>query len=169
VYGLALRGFAGAGQNMYIYPSLLRSFGGTGFSGKVLVVNTPQAVKALEWYVNALSQYAPPAVRNWNWPDIADAFSQGTVACYIDAHSSAAVITNPDKVQGGGQGGLCALAQGARRQGRDLDLELGFPDQRGAQREGQARHLAVHQLGDGGRDAGAHVVEVRRAEPSARA
>ena len=97
MHGLALRGFAGAGQNMYIYPSILRGFGGSWFSGKDLVVNTPQAVQALEWYVNALTQYAPPAVRNWNWPDIADAFSQGTVACYIDAHSSAAVITNPEK------------------------------------------------------------------------
>ncbi len=27
VFGLALRGFAGAGQNMYIYPSLFRGFG----------------------------------------------------------------------------------------------------------------------------------------------
>jgi len=96
-YGLALRGFAGAGQNMYIYPSLLRGFGGGWMNGKDLVVNSPEAVKALDWYVNALTQYAPPAVRNWNWPDIADAFSQGTLACYIDAHSSAAVITNPEK------------------------------------------------------------------------
>lgn len=97
LYGLALRGFAGAGQNMYIYPSILRGFGGSWFDGKALKVNSPQAVGALEWYVNALSRYAPPAVRNWNWPDIADAFSQGTVACYIDAHSSAAVISNPEK------------------------------------------------------------------------
>ena len=28
---------------------------------------------------HALTAYAPPAVRNWNWPDIADAFSQGTI------------------------------------------------------------------------------------------
>ena len=97
LFGLALRGFAGAGQNMYIYPSLLRGFGGDWFQNKVLVVNSPAAIKALEWYVAALTQYAPPAVRNWNWPDIADAFSQGTVACYLDAHSSAAVITNPEK------------------------------------------------------------------------
>ncbi len=96
-YGLALRGFAGAGQNMYVYPSLFRGFGGNWFNGKDLVVNSPEAVKALDWYVSTLTQYAPPAVRNWNWPDIADAFSQGTVACYIDAHSSAAVITNPEK------------------------------------------------------------------------
>jgi ABC-type glycerol-3-phosphate transport system substrate-binding protein len=97
IYGLALRGFAGAGQNMYIYPSLFRGFGGSWKSGDRIVVNSPEAVKALTWYVDTLTKYAPPAVRNWNWPDIADAFSQGTIATYIDAHSSAAVINNPEK------------------------------------------------------------------------
>ncbi|MDM0044392.1 sugar ABC transporter substrate-binding protein [Variovorax dokdonensis] len=97
MYGLALRGFAGAGQNMYVYPSLLHGFGGKWFKGKAIDVNSPEAVAALQWYVETLTQYAPPAVRNWNWPDIADAFSQGTLGCYIDAHSSAAVITNPEK------------------------------------------------------------------------
>ena len=96
-YGLAIRGFAGAGQNMYVYPSIFRGFGGDWIHDGKVVVNSPEAVKALEWYVDALTRYAPPAVRNWNWPDIADAFSQGTVACYLDAHSSAAVITNPEK------------------------------------------------------------------------
>jgi multiple sugar transport system substrate-binding protein len=96
-YGLALRGFAGAGQNMYIYPSLFRGFGGSWGSGSSIAVNSPEAINALTWYVETLAQYAPPAVRNWNWPDIADAFSQGTIATYIDAHSSAAVITNPEK------------------------------------------------------------------------
>ena len=97
VYGMALRGFAGAGQNMYIYPSLFREFGGNWFKGKKVVVDSPEAVKALEWYVDAETKYAPPAVRNWNWPDIADAFSQGTLGCYIDAHSSASVLMNPEK------------------------------------------------------------------------
>ena len=97
VYGMALRGFAGAGQNMYIYPSLFKEFGGNWFNGKKVVVNSPEAVRALDWYVDAEAKYAPPAVRNWNWPDIADAFSQGTLGCYIDAHSSAAVLTNPEK------------------------------------------------------------------------
>ena len=97
IHGLALRGFAGAGQNMYIYPSLFRGFGGTWMQGNSIVVNSPEAVRALQWYVDTLSAYSPPAVRNWNWPDIADAFSQGTIATYIDAHSSAAVINNPEK------------------------------------------------------------------------
>jgi multiple sugar transport system substrate-binding protein len=65
--------------------------------GNRIVVNSPEAVRALDWYVDAESKYAPPAVRNWNWPDIADAFSQGTLGAYIDAHSSAAVLMNPEK------------------------------------------------------------------------
>ncbi|HTL76512.1 MAG TPA: sugar ABC transporter substrate-binding protein [Casimicrobiaceae bacterium] len=97
IYGMALRGFAGAGQNMYIYPSIFREFGGQWFRGKKVVVDSPEAVHALDWYVDAETKYAPPAVRNWNWPDIADAFSQGTLGCYIDAHSSASVLVNPEK------------------------------------------------------------------------
>jgi len=97
IYGMALRGFAGAGQNMYIYPSLFREFGGEWFRGRKIVVDSPEAVRALDWYVSAETKYAPPAVRNWNWPDIADAFSQGTLGCYIDAHSSASVLVNPEK------------------------------------------------------------------------
>ncbi|MBI5128605.1 MAG: sugar ABC transporter substrate-binding protein [Rhodopseudomonas palustris] len=97
VWGAALRGVAGAGQNMYIYPSIFREFGGDWMKGGKLTVNGPEAEAALAWYVDLMRKYAPTAAANWNWPDIADAFSQGTVASYIDAHSSASVINNPDK------------------------------------------------------------------------
>ena len=163
VYGLAMRGFSGAGQNMYIYPSLFRGFGGNWFNGKDIVVNSPEAVKALEWYVSALTSYAPPAVRNWNWPDIADAFSQGTVATYLDAHSSAAVLMNPGEVQGDRQGGLRPLAPWAQWQACHVDLELGFPDQCGVDRKAEEGDVALHPVGDVGRDAGAYLLEVRGA------
>jgi multiple sugar transport system substrate-binding protein len=42
-------------------------------------------------------KYAPGTVRNWNWPDIADAFAQDTLGAYVDAHSSATVLNNPQK------------------------------------------------------------------------
>jgi multiple sugar transport system substrate-binding protein len=98
LWGAALRGFRGAGQNMYIYPSIFRAFGGEWFDrqGKLTVVTDP-AVAALDWYVSLLNRHAPPGVENWNWPDIADAFGQGTVGVYIDAHSSAGVVNNPEK------------------------------------------------------------------------
>ena len=129
LHGLALRGFAGAGQNMYIYPSLLRGFGGQWFAkgSKDLVVNSPEAVRALDWYVDALTQFAPPAVRNWNWPDIADAFSQGTLACYIDAHSSAAVITNPEKSKVVGKVAYARWPRGPSGQRVTSIWNWGFP------------------------------------------
>jgi multiple sugar transport system substrate-binding protein len=97
VWGCALRGVAGAGQNMYIYPSIFREFGGNWMKDGKLTVNGPEAEAALAWYVDVMRKYAPAAASNWNWPDIADAFSQGTVANYIDAHSSASVVNNPEK------------------------------------------------------------------------
>lgn len=97
LWGCALRGFRGAGQNMYIYPSIFRAFGGEWFDGDRVTVDTPEALAALEYYVSLLNAYAPAGVENWNWPDIADAFSQGTLGSYIDAHGSAAVVANPEK------------------------------------------------------------------------
>jgi len=127
MYGLALRGFAGAGQNMYIYPSLFRGFGGKWFTGKDVTVNSPEAVRALDWYVNTLTQYAPPAVRNWNWPDIADAFSQGTLGCYIDAHSSAAVLSNPEKSKVVGKVGFARWPKGPNGKCATSIWNWGFP------------------------------------------
>ncbi len=99
VWGTALRGLAGAGQNVYIYSSIFREFGGDWLAGGKLTVNGPEAEAALAWYVDTMKTYAPAAAQNWNWPDIADAFSQGTLASYVDAHSSASVVNNPEKSQ----------------------------------------------------------------------
>ena len=99
IWGAALRGQAGAGQNVYIYSSLFRAFGGDWLPGGTLTVNSPEAEAALSWYIQTMNDFAPKAAQNWNWPDIADAFSQGTIASYIDAHSSASVLNNPEKSQ----------------------------------------------------------------------
>ena len=98
MWGFCLRGMPGAGQNMYIYPSIFRAYGASWFdaSGKIRV-NSPEALAALEWYVSTNNTYGPQAAQNWNWPDIADAFSQGTLASYIDGSSAAPVLTNPER------------------------------------------------------------------------
>lgn len=125
--GMALRGFAGAGQNMYIYPSIFRGYGGQWFAGNAIKVNSPQAVDALVWYVDGLTRYAPQAVRNWNWPDIADAFSQGTLGAYIDAHSSAAVLNNPEKSRVIGKIGFARWPKGPSGKRVTSIWNWGFP------------------------------------------
>ena len=109
---LALRGFAGAGQNMYIYPSIFRGFGGDWINGGKIVVNSQEAVEALAWYVDTLTKYAPPAVRNWNWPDIADAFSQGTLGVLHRRAFLGGGDHQSREVQGDRQDRLRALAEG---------------------------------------------------------
>ena len=113
MWGFTLRGMPGAGQNMYIYPSILGAYGGKWFDrdGKIKV-NSPEAVAALEWYVNTNNAFAPKAAQNWNWPDIADAFAQGTIGCYIDGHSAATVIANPERSKVVGKIGFARWPKG---------------------------------------------------------
>lgn len=104
VPGLALRGFRGAGQNMYIYPSLFRSWGGEWFdSDGNPTVNSDAGIGALEYYVDVLNNYAPAGIENWNWPEIMEAFAQGDVVQYIDANSTASIIEDPTKSEVAGQ------------------------------------------------------------------
>ncbi len=112
LWGCALRGFRGAGQNMYIYPSIFRAYGGEWFDGDRVTVDTPEALAALEYYVSLLNAHAPAGVENWNWPDIADAFGQGTLGSYIDAHGSAAVVANPEKSKVVGKIGFARWPKG---------------------------------------------------------
>ena len=113
MWGFCLRGMPGAGQNMYIYPSILGAFGGKWFEpGGKIRVNSPEAVAALEWYVTTNNAYAPQAAQNWHWPDIADAFAQGTIGCYIDGHTAVTVIANPERSKVVGKLGFARWPKG---------------------------------------------------------
>ncbi len=127
VWGAALRGLAGAGQNIYIYSSIFREFGGEWFKGGKLTLNGPEAEAALAWYIDVMKKYAPAAAQNWNWPDIADAFSQGTIATYIDAHSSASVINNADKSKVVGKIGYARWPKGPSGKRVTSIWNWGFP------------------------------------------
>ena len=111
--GAALRGFLGAGQNMYIFPSLFLEFGGSWFAEDGSpTVNSEEGIAALQWYVDLLQNYAPAGVENWNWPEIMEAFASGGVAQFIDANSTASVIENPAKSSVAGSVGYKRWPQG---------------------------------------------------------
>jgi len=113
IWGAALRGFPGPGQNMYIFPSIYCEYGAKWFdsSGKV-TVNSPEAVEALQWYVDLDRKYAPKGIENWNWPDIADAMGQGILASYIDGDSQASVIVDPSRSKVVGKIGFARWPKG---------------------------------------------------------
>ena len=102
--GAALRGFRGAGQNMYIWPSLFLAYGGKWFddNGNPMV-NSEAGIGSLEYYCNLLQNYGPAGVENWNWPEIMEAFAGSNVVQYIDSNSTASVIENPKKSKVAGE------------------------------------------------------------------
>lgn len=111
--GVALRGFRGAGQNMYIWPSLFLAFGGQWFDDDGnITVDTQAGINALEYYVEVLNGYAPEGVQNWNWPDIMEAFASGSVAQFIDSNSTASIIEDPSKSQVAGEVGYARWPEG---------------------------------------------------------
>jgi ABC-type glycerol-3-phosphate transport system substrate-binding protein len=112
---------------MYIYPSIFRAFGGQWYSGGALRVNSQEGVAALEWYVDLLTKYAPPAVRNWNWPDLADAFSQSTLGLYIDANTSASVLNNAERSKVVGKIGYARWPRGPSGKRVSSIWNWGFP------------------------------------------
>jgi multiple sugar transport system substrate-binding protein len=106
IAGAALRGFRGAGQNMYIWPSVFRAWGGEWFDAKgAPQVNGEAGVKSLEYYCDLLQNYSAPGVENWNWPEIMEAFAGENVVQFIDANSTASVIENPSKSKVAGKTG----------------------------------------------------------------
>jgi len=128
LWGAALRGFAGPGQNMYIYPSIFRAFGGEWFDANGnLNWNTPEALAALEWYVSLLNTYAPSGVENWNWPDLGDAFSQGTVGSYIDGHTIAYLLSDPARSRVVGKTGFARWPKGPSGKRVTSIWNWGFP------------------------------------------
>jgi multiple sugar transport system substrate-binding protein len=73
-------------------------FGGQWFdkSGNP-TVNGREGVEALTFYVTILKKYAPPGAATWNFPEILDAFSAGTIAQYIDGSDTAGIPLDPAK------------------------------------------------------------------------
>ena len=168
VWGCALRGVAGAGQNMYIYPSIFREFGGDWMKDGKLTVNGPEAEAALAWYVDLMRKYAPAAAGELELA--------GHCGCLLARHGRqlhrCAFLRvgrqQSRKIQSDRQGRLRALAQGAVRQARHLDLELGISDQCctiGQEEEGD---LAVHPVGGECRDAGTHRASLCRSDKTFR-
>ena len=66
--------------------------------GKNIVVNSPEAVKALDWYVDALTANTRRRrCATGTGPTSPMRSRRARSRSYIDAHSSAAVINNPEK------------------------------------------------------------------------
>ena len=111
LYGFVARGLKNA--NAPAWDWVLFSVGGNFLTkdGKASI-NTPEAIKAMDWYAGMLRRFAPPGVVNFNWYECSSAFMQGQVAMYFDGVNFASQFEDKEKSKIAGKVGYAALPSG---------------------------------------------------------
>jgi multiple sugar transport system substrate-binding protein len=110
-YGFVARGLKNA--NAPAWDWVLFSMGGNFQTkdGKASL-NTPEAVKAMDYYAGMLKRFAPPGVVNFNWYECSSAFMQDQVAQYFDGVNFASQFEDPTKSKIAGKVGYTVLPAG---------------------------------------------------------
>jgi sorbitol/mannitol transport system substrate-binding protein len=93
VYGIALRGKPGWGENMAYVSTLVNTYGGRWFDEKWKPqINSPEWKEAITFYVNLLKNYGPPGSSSNGHNECRALFASGNVAIWIDATSAASYM-----------------------------------------------------------------------------
>jgi len=111
LYGFVARGLKNA--NAPAWDWVLFSMGGNfqTTEGKASL-NTPEAVKAMDYYAGMLKRFAPPGVVNFNWYECSSAFMQSQVAMYFDGVNFAGQFEDKEKSKVAGKVGYTVLPAG---------------------------------------------------------
>jgi multiple sugar transport system substrate-binding protein len=94
VYGVALRGKRGSGDNVWRWMPYFRGMGGQWFDGDKPAFNSAAAVKATETYLE-LYKYSAPGTKTGSWDESTGAFLAGKVAVLIESTPLTAMTLDP--------------------------------------------------------------------------
>ena len=102
VAAVALRAAPGQGFNMFIFPMIMRAYGGKFFAdypGGDLTpaINSPETLKALRVYMTLLNNYGPPGAGNFNFPEVRAGVINGKIAMTLEGTGIVNAITSPAK------------------------------------------------------------------------
>lgn len=117
VGALAMRVAPGQGFNMFVFPMIMRAYGGEFFadySGRDLTpnMNTPEALAGLEVYSKLMNDYGPEGIGNFNFGEVAAGIQSGQVAMIVDGTSIAARALDPEQSQFADQISIAAVPSG---------------------------------------------------------
>jgi len=99
---IALRAVPGQGFNMFIFPMIMRAYGGNFFkdyTGGDLTpaMNSPENLEALNIYIKLLNEYAPQGAGNFNFAEVLAAAQNGQIAFAVEGTGIVSQIVNPEK------------------------------------------------------------------------
>ena len=128
---IALRAVPGQGFNMFIFPMIMRAYGGKFFEDYVNgdltpAINSPENLEALNIYIKLLNEYAPQGAGNFNFAEVNAAAQNGQIVFAVEGTGVVSQIVDPEK------------SKFARETG--LALPPGGP-------AGRSPAIAVHGLG----------------------
>ena len=95
VYGIVVRGQRNPSVTQF--SGFLFSFGGDFIKDGKCVLDTPDALKAFQYYGRILKNYGPPGVTNMSWPQAQALFQSGKVAMWVDASTLAGPLLDKAK------------------------------------------------------------------------
>ncbi len=93
IAGIAIRGKASDAVTQF--SGFLRAFGGDFIVDGKAAINTPEAIKAFQFYGDILKNYGPAGVANMGWTETQSLFTQGKAAMRIDADSQYGFALDP--------------------------------------------------------------------------
>lgn len=113
---IAMRVAPGQGFNMFVFPMVMRAYGGAFFadypSDLTPNMNTPEALEGLNVYSTLMNEYGPQGIGNFNFGEVAAAMQSGQVAMIVDGTSIVAQALDPEKSQFADQISIAAVPSG---------------------------------------------------------
>ena len=101
---IALRAVPGQGFNMFIFPMVMRAYGGTFFTdyeGGDLTpaINSPENVEALKIYTQLINEFGPDGAGNFNFAEVNAAAKNGQIAFAVEGTGIISQIVDPAQSQ----------------------------------------------------------------------
>ena len=101
---IAMRAVPGQGFNMFIFPMVMRAYGGTFFAdyeGGDLTpaINSPENVEALNIYTKLINEYGPAGAGNFNFAEVNAAAKNGQIAFAVEGTGIISQIVDPAQSQ----------------------------------------------------------------------
>lgn len=113
---IAMRGQANSLGNLWIWGSFLYGMGGHFFKDfpkdMTPTLTEPEAIKALEIFVELMQNYSIPGAANTNFDDVVIAMQQGNVAIAIEGAPLAGRILDPEQSRVVGKLGFALVPEG---------------------------------------------------------
>ena len=97
---IAMRAVPGQGFNMFIFPMVMRAYGGKFFEDYTAgdltpAINSAETLEALNVYMKLLNEYGPQGAGNFNFAEVNAAAQNGQIAFALEGTGVVAQIVDP--------------------------------------------------------------------------